>query len=62
MQGVKRTHFRSHFNSRLGVKRTLFFRNKNDPNFGVKLGVKVTPKKGLCTENFYSIFGVIITP
>ena len=25
----------------------LFFRSKNDPKFGVKLGVKVTPKKGL---------------
>ena len=25
----------------------LFFRNKNDPKFGVKLGLKVTPKKRL---------------
>ena len=36
---------------------------KNDPKFGVKLGVKVTPKRGLSrTYNFYFTFGVIITP
>ena len=41
----------------------LFFRSKNDPKFGVKLGLKVTPKKRLTfTQHFYSIFGVIITP
>ena len=27
------------------------FRSKNDPKFGVKLGVKITSKKGLsCTQ------------
>ena len=32
------------------IKKELFFRSKNDPKFGVKLGVKITPKKGLsCT-------------
>ena len=46
MYGVKVTPFRSDFNSRLGVKRTLF-RKKNDPKFEVKLGVKITPKKGV---------------
>ena len=50
MLGVKVIPFRSYFNnSRLGVKRTLL-RSKNDPKFGGKLGVKITPKKGLsCT-------------
>ena len=28
-------------------KKPLFFRSKNDPKFGVKLGVKVTPTKGV---------------
>ena len=39
MKGLKITSFLTYFNSRLGVKRPLFL--------GVKLGVKVTPKKGL---------------
>jgi len=39
----------SYFNSKKEFKK-LFFRSKNDPKFGVKLGVKITPKKGLsCT-------------
>ena len=54
---VKTTHVRSKINPILGVILTpdwelkeLFFRSKNDPKFGVKLGVKITPKKGLsCT-------------
>ena len=29
------------------AKKPLFFRSKNDPKFGVKLGVKVTPTKGV---------------
>ena len=44
-------------------QKELFVRSKIDPKSGVNLRVKVTPKKGLfCTYNFYSIFGVIITP
>ena len=42
MQGVNITPFRSYFNSRLGEKE-LFFRSKNDPKLGVKLGVKGHP-------------------
>ena len=33
----------------------LFFRSKNDPKFGVKLGVKVTPKRGYPVNNSLKI-------
>ena len=36
----------SYFHSKKEFKE-LFFRINNDPKFGVKLGVKVTPKGGL---------------
>ena len=53
MYGVKITPFRSYFNSRLGVKRTLL---TFDPKFGVKLGVKVTPKKGYPVLKIFTPF------
>ena len=33
----------------------LFFRSKNDPKFGVKLRVKVTPKRGYPVNNSLKI-------
>ena len=33
----------------------LFFRSKNDPKFGVKLGVKVTHTKNVRLTNCYSV-------
>ena len=58
MKGVKITPFRSYFNSRLGVEKNSFSGGKNYPKFGVKLGVKVTLKKGVlylkCLLHFWS--------
>ena len=30
--------------------------SKNDPKFGVKLGVKITPKKGLSVPKIFTPF------
>ena len=34
----------------------MFFRSKNDPKFGVKLGVKVTPKRGYPVLKMFTSF------
>ena len=48
-QGVISYFLRSYFHSKKEFKE-LFFRSKNDPKVGVKVGFKVTPKGGLsCT-------------
>ena len=60
---VKTTHVRSKINPIFGVILTpdwelkeLFFRSKNDPEFGVKLGVKITPWKGLSVPKIFTPF------
>ena len=49
----------SYFNCKKEFKE-LFFRSKRDPRYW---GIEITPKKELsCTLNFYSTFGMKLTP
>ena len=60
---IKITHVTSKNNSIFGVilipdreEKELFFRSKNDPKFGVKLGVKATPKRGYPVSKIFTPF------